>query len=73
MNADTQRLVNDMMVKGRIYIDAIHRRDNALAECFQDETPEADIRWTAAVETAEKAHEEHNKAIAALHAARWKG
>jgi hypothetical protein len=72
MEAETERLINDMLVKGRLYIEAIKKRDSALAECFQDETPEADIRWTAAVDAAEKTHEEYNKAVAALHAARAK-
>ena len=67
-----RRLVNDMLVKGHLYMEAIKRRDNALAECFQDETPEADTLWTAAAETAQKAHAEYDKAVAALHAARDK-
>jgi hypothetical protein len=73
MDAEIERLINDMLVKGRVYIEAIQKRDQALAECFQDETPEADIRWTAASDASEKARREYNNAVMALHAARRKG
>jgi hypothetical protein len=72
MESNTERLINEMMVKGRIYIKAIKKRDLALSECFQDETPEADTRLSAAATAADQARAEYNQTIAALHAVREK-
>ncbi len=72
MNPEIERLVNDMLVQGRLYVEAIKTRDEALVKCIKDNGPEADILWVAAAEAAEKAHAAYNESVAMLHALRQK-
>jgi len=71
MSPDLEALVNAMLVKGRLYIDAIKARDEALVKtCHPQSTIEDEVSWQATAEAAEHAQEEYQQAVDALHAAR---
>ena len=73
MSSELETLVNDMLLRARVYIPAIQKRAEALAAtCQSASEEEAEVLCIAASEAAQKAHDEYYAAIQALHAAREK-
>ena len=72
MACSLEELINDMLVKSRLFVKAATARDEALAVTCRSSSKEDEIKWSATVENTEIAHKELHDAIGRLHAARDK-